>query len=343
MIKISVVVPTYNRLAQLKQVLAGLEAQTMSHNTFEVIVVSDGSTDGTEAYLQTMTTPLNLRRVMQQNQGVAAARNCGVRLAQSALILFVDDDVVPSPQLLSEHYRMHQLLGQNVVVIGPMLTPPDFKLQPWVQWMQDRLSEQYEAMVAGAWAPTARQFYTGNTSLARQLLIESGGFDASFRRAEDVELAFRLADKGVRFHFHAPAVGFHYEKRPFASWLAIPLAYGRNDVIFAQQKGQTWLFETIFREYGERHWLIRGLTRLCLNRVWLYRPMTGLLQLLILAADRLHLGGVTRIASSILFNYYHYQGIADMLGERRLFFWGVNGRSAELLAKDIRQVETVSS
>src|SRR5687768_17413192 len=149
-----------------------------------------------------------------------------------------------------------------------MLTPPDFEAQmaPWVQWEQAMLVKQYEDMANGRWLPTARQFYTGNTSLARRHLLEAGGFDPTFRRAEDVELAYRLAAHGLRFVFNPQAIGHHYAERTFASWLAIPYAYGRNDVIFSRDKGQSWLLPTLLYEFRQRRPLIRALTRLCLDR-----------------------------------------------------------------------------
>ena len=68
-----------------------------------------------------------------------------------------------------------------------------------------------------------------NTSLGSHHIL--GGFDASFRRAEDVELAYRLAKQGLRFLFNPKAIGYHVAERSFNSWIAIPYAYGRNYVI----------------------------------------------------------------------------------------------------------------
>ncbi|MCA9978845.1 MAG: glycosyltransferase family 2 protein, partial [Anaerolineales bacterium] len=78
MVELSVVVPTYNRLDRLKQVVEALEVQTYPHEHFEVIVVSDGSTDGTNEFLLNMETSLNLRPIIQENQGVAVVRNRGL-------------------------------------------------------------------------------------------------------------------------------------------------------------------------------------------------------------------------------------------------------------------------
>ena len=323
---VSVVLPTYNRLNQLKMVLAGLEKQTYPRDKFEVVVVSDGSTDGTNEYLQTLQTPFPLKLVCQENQGVAATRNHGVQQAQGEMILFIDDDVVPTPQLIDEHLNAHKNNGDHVIVIGPMITPPDFPLTPWVRWGQEKLDEQYQAMLNEEWQATARQFYTGNTSLRRQIFLESGGFDPTFRRAEDVELAYRLHEKGCRFLFCPEAIGYHYEARSFQSWLAIPYAYGRNDVIFTFQKGNDWLLPTIFREFYTRHAFTRAFVRLCLDRPAVRKLFTWGMKKGMGMGDKLRLPFLPRLACSSLFNLYHYQGIADELGGKEFFFNGVAGK-----------------
>ena len=329
---VSIIIPTYNRLESLNKVLGCLTSQTFSINDFEVLVVSDGSTDGTIEYLRNLNSSLQLKIIEQENQGVAAARNAGIREAQADLILFLDDDVVPSPQLISEHLQSHAALGSNYVVIGSMLAPFDFRLSPWVQWEQDKLAQQYQAMVSGKWNPTARQFYTGNTSLARRILIESGGFDPHFRRAEDVELAYRLVERGVKFYFNPEAIGYHYAQRAFRSWLQTPYAYGRNDVIFAQQKGQSWLLPTVFEEFYTRHSLIRALVGITLDRRYVREVLYGALSALVRGAGTSPVRPLTIHACSALFNLRYYQGISDELGGRYQFLQGLEAARLHLKA-----------
>ena len=319
--KLSVVLPTYNRLGQLKDVLAGLETQTVSLDTFEVVVVSDGSSDGTNDYLTTVETPLQLNPILQQNQGVAVARNRGIREARAEIILFVDDDVVPTPALIEEHLSKH--VNDYTVVLGPMLTPPDFKMKPWVAWEQAMLMKQYDDMLEGKWAPTARQFYTGNTSIYRKHLVKAGGFDPAFRRAEDVELAYRLSEMGLEFVFNYDAVGYHYADRSFQSWLAIPYAYGRNDVIFCNEKGQSWLLPTIWREFHGRHSLIRSLAKTCLDRKSISNMALFAMNQVASFGHQTGISVLPRFAYSGIFNLRHYQGVADELGGRAHFFAGV--------------------
>lgn len=318
--KVSIILPTYNRLPRLQKVLAGLAAQSYPLVDMEVVIVSDGSSDGTNTFLQAYIAPLRVRPLVQANQGPAAARNLGLQVAQGELVIFIDDDVVPEPRLVAEHVKTHQRHPGDVVVLGPMLTPPNFALKPWVAWEQAMLYKQYADIAASRWAPTARQFYTGNASLARRHLLAIGGFDTTLRRAEDVELAYRLADRGFAFVFNDRAIGYHYAERSFESWLQTPYQYGRNDVIFTRNRGQRWLLPKIMEEFQQRHAFVQGLTGLCLSR----RKLSKLcVQGLCRAATASNGAGLTALTMRLysgLFNLSYYQGIADELEGRQHFF-----------------------
>lgn len=317
---VSVVIPTHNRIERLKRVLAALERQNYALGDFEVVVVSDGSSDGTDEYLRALTTPLQLHLVVQPNQGVAVARNNGVRQATGDLVLFIDDDVVPAPQLIAEHVRIHSAQSDDVIVLGPMLTPEGFLMSRWVRWEQAMLTKQYDAMRAGKYAPSARQFYTGNTSLARTHLLASGGFDENFRRAEDVELAYRLAQRGLPFIFNPDAIGYHYAERSFRSWIEIPYVYGRNDVIFTRDKQQHWLLPEVLNEFHDRNMLVQLLVRLCLDRDRLSRSIVAWLKGISYFADRLGFERLVQTTHSGIFNLRYYQGVAHEMGGRQRFF-----------------------
>ncbi len=317
---VTIILPTYNRLLQLQKVLTGLEAQTYPLTAFEVVVVSDGATDGTDEFLRTYETPLNLRLFVQQNQGAATARNLGIAMAQGEIIIFLDDDVVPEPHLIAEHVATHQCHAADVVVLGPMLTPPDFTLKPWVQWEQVMLYKQYADIAAERWQPTARQFYTGNASVARHYLLATGGFDTSLRRAEDVELAYRLAARGLCFVFNPAAIGYHYADRSFVSWQQTPTMYGRNDVIFARDRSHRWLLTLVMQEFHQRHPFVKVLTQLCLSRRLLSTLIISGLRCVAGVSNALRLERISQRAYSGIFNLCYYQGMADELGGRAIFF-----------------------
>ena len=316
----SVVIPTYNRLGRLREVITALEQQAYPSDAYEVIVISDGSTDGTDAYLEALRSTMRLRWFPQANRGPAAARNAGIQKAGGEFIVFIDDDVVPEPQLLGEHARSHHEAGRDVVVLGPLLTPEDFKMAPWVRWEQEMLMKQYRAMLRGDWSATARQFYTGNASLRRSHILAAGGFDEGFRRAEDVELAYRLADKGLDFVLNMQAASMHFAERSFRAWLDVAYTYGRNDVIFARDRNQKWLLSAIRQEFSNRHFLIRSLVRMCRGRSRLNRVAGSALKLAADSATLLRADEIERGAYSGLFNLQYYNGLFNEMDNAHFLF-----------------------
>src|SRR5262245_27713292 len=126
----SVIIPTYNRCADLKRVLDALCLQTYPLKQFEVLVVADGCTDGTLAMLRNYRAPFALRIVEQSNQGPGAVRNRGAFLACGRLFLFLDDDVEPTPPLIEAHVEAHRHRASGVV-LGPY--PPVCKGSGFLQ------------------------------------------------------------------------------------------------------------------------------------------------------------------------------------------------------------------
>lgn len=316
----SIVIPTYNRAERLRLVISAVEQQAYPLDAFEVVVVSDGSTDGTHNYLKGLRSKVRVRWFTQPNQGPAAARNVGVQKADGEFILFIDDDVVPEPQLLQEHARSHGEANHDVVVLGPLLSPAAFKMSPWVRWEQETLMKQYRALQRGDWPASARQFYTGNASLRRSHILSAGGFDEGFRRAEDVELAYRLADRGLSFLFNMQAVGLHFAERSFRAWLDAAYIYGRNDVIFTRDRNQKWLLPMVRREFRERNLLVQLLVRLCGGRARISRIMSPVLKFIADIATFFHAGYIEQRVYSGLFNLQYYNGLFSELGDVRYLF-----------------------
>lgn len=303
--------PTYNRRDGIVRLLQQLAEQTLPADQFEVIVANDGSTDATAEALAAFQAPYRLRVLTQANAGPAAARNAAVREATGRLVVFLDDDVVPAPYLLEAHLTV-QGNADDLIVVGPMFPPTDWARSPWVRWEERQLLKQYDAMQRGLYLCTPRQFYTGNASVPRALLLQSGGFDARFKRAEDVELAFRLWAMGARFHFEPAADVLHYAARTFASWMRTPYQYGRYDVVMGREKGIN-TFELACGEFEGRHTLSQRLTRACVGRPWRHLA-TKALFLAAVVADRVGLEHAASLALSAIFNVEYWQGAADELG-----------------------------
>ena len=313
--RISVVIPTFNRLERLRLVLDAFARQTVSRETFELIVVSDGSTDGTHAFLES-SPPLPLRWAQQANSGPAVARNHGVSLARGTYVLFVDDDVVAAPNLIERHLLGH---GDSLstIVIGPMLNADGFHYSPWVAWEQAMLYKQYEALRTGRFEANARQFYTGNASMARCLFDEVGGFDETYRRAEDIEMAYRLNQHDVTFVFDEQAAAYHHASRSFESWMAAAYAYGHNDVRFSRTHEQPWMLDALCHDYCSRNVLLRGIARLSLSVPPTTKVLSAGLRIAAMTLARLKLQRTARYALSGLYGLGYYNGAAAELGGPR--------------------------
>jgi glycosyltransferase involved in cell wall biosynthesis len=328
---VSVVVPTYNRADQLARVLQSLSTQTTvtasgAPFSFEIVVVSDGSVDHTPEVIESFRQVLPLQFIEQENGGPAVARNLGVENANGSLIVFIDDDVVAGPTCLAAHVECHQassplhpaaptadrLASSKLVVIGPMSTPTDFDLSPWVSWEQHQLEKQYLRFAEDPTAQ-ARQFYTGNASLAAGHLAAVGGFDPAFRRAEDVELAQRLERIGLTFVFESRAEATHYADRPFESWIGIAHDYGVNDVAFAR-RGQRQILDDIGRFFGERNVLQRVVVTATLRMPTLERLLGATLRWCAPLVSRVGAKTVGRFMLSALYGINYYNGVHEAVG-----------------------------
>ena len=309
---VSVVVPTYNRQASLQRLLEALARQTVPAAQLELLVVDDGSSDGTREWLGRQSPDFALRVLEQSHSGPAAARNLGVRHASGEVILFLDDDVLPGPELVRRHLAVRAAEG-DVVVIGPMLPPPDWARPVWVRWEEAQLLKQYRDMIAGRYACTARQFYTGNASLSRRRFLDTGGFDPRYRRAEDVELAYRLDQQGARFVFDPQAAVLHYAWRSFQAWSRTPRQYGAYDVMMDREEGHGALRDAL-TEFHTRHPLNRALARLLVGHNALIAGVVTGLGWVARAADRQAGAGLAAAALSAAFNLLYWQGLSDELG-----------------------------
>lgn len=318
------VVPTYNRHASLQRLLAALDRQTFPMADFEVVVVDDGSSDGTVSYLRQQRRPYPLHVEEQAHAGPAAARNLGVAHSRGRLILFLDDDVVPAVDLISAHVAVQQAPGgANIVAIGPMSPPGDWPRPAWIRWEETQLDWQYRALVDGVFPCGPRQFYTGNTSLPQSLFLQAQGFDTRFTRGEDVELGYRMRDLGAQFVFVPQADVRHYASRTLESWCRTPYQYGRFDVVMHREKGHEALRLAVV-EFRRRHPLNQLVARLCVGRWPMFRGAVLALQRFVGLADLVDAQRPARLALSALFNLLYWQGVCDELGGRRAV-WGAVG------------------
>jgi GT2 family glycosyltransferase len=228
---LSVVIPSLNKFALLARTLGALREQKLGRDgEWEVVVVNDGSTDGTADYLAGLQDwRLPALRVVSppQNVGRARARNQGAQAARGRYLLFLDDDIIAPPGLVAAHLDVladHPDCG----TIGYAVTDPDLIDGPHLRYLDTRGA----ARLAEGPAP-GRFFVTQNAAVPRKVFLDIGGFDEGFSTYgfEDMEVAFRLEEEGgLRFRALPQPVPRHVHHHTSAEYFAKKVECGRHSL-----------------------------------------------------------------------------------------------------------------
>lgn len=219
--QLSIIIPTYNRKAVLLKALEGYNHQTAQAEILEVLVVDDGSTDGTGTAVAdfSRTSPLTIRYHPKQNGGQAAARNSGIRAAGGRILLFTDDDIIPRPTLVAEHTAWHRKYpANNFAILGKVVWSPELHPTPFMEWLGLGGALFGYGLLSPGREAGFSYLYTCNLSVKREFLMKNGLFDETFRGYgyEDLELGSRLARKDFRIIYNDAAIGEHYKRMTYA-------------------------------------------------------------------------------------------------------------------------------
>ena len=188
---LSVVIPTYNRKDMLKECLETLQMQTYPKELFEVVVVNDGSSDGTDKFLKEYQKKAGykLRYYNQENQGVSAARNLGIAKSLGDVVVFIDDDCMAEKDLLKKLSRGYN--NDSVGCVGGAIISytPKTLVEKYID--RKKLLTQEHFLCCGP-------VITSNTSYRRSILLEMSGFDPDLKTCEDGELGMRVKLHGYK-------------------------------------------------------------------------------------------------------------------------------------------------
>ena len=204
---VSVIIPTYNRKGLLREALNSLARQTYPSDHFEIIVVDDGSTDGT-AQIAAEAFPFALRYLWQSNQGDAEARNVGARQSQADFLVFLDDDILVEPGYLTHLLHAHETRNNTIVAgtcnlwLAETSPFPPISHTSMDQDCPDTITEL-----------PFREIFSNNMSLRREAYFEIGmmqglNFPGSSMWC-DLDFCYRAYQQGFSFGRSTQAVCWH--------------------------------------------------------------------------------------------------------------------------------------
>jgi len=214
MIEASIIIPTYNRVEKLRDCLESLWPQAQAGVDFDVVVVVDGSTDGTLDMLAGLHSPFGLRVIAQPNRGQPAALNCGAQQAAGRICIFLDDDMQVTPRFLIEHLRLHRS-NERAVGVGQIT----LSLPPEADWFARLFAQvwrsHYAELNEGPRHPDWEDCYGGNMSVSRLAFLDVGGNAEDLKRGYDIELAYRLEQHGCSIEYIQDAIANQRESKSF--------------------------------------------------------------------------------------------------------------------------------
>jgi GT2 family glycosyltransferase len=215
---LGIVIPTLGQPISLPRVLGRLGPEVPVE---EILVVVDASTQTPPWLTLRGEADPRLSVLRAERAGASAARNAGWRRAVGDVVLFLDDDIVPTDRLVAEHREWHVRHPEpEVGVLGAVRWSPEVQVTPFMRWLETGVQFDYDAItgVEVSWT----RFYSCNVSVKRRLLERVGGFDAEafpFGH-EDLDLGRRLHDAGSRLLYNRAAVGEHLKTETLKSWAA---------------------------------------------------------------------------------------------------------------------------
>ncbi len=232
--EISVIIPTRDRRVVLLETLSRLERQAGDAD-LEVIVVDDGSSDGTPDAVRAWAGEgrgLELRVLEQTAGGPAAARNRGIKSARAPVCLFLGDDTWPTDRLIARHAAFHhERPAVEEALLGRVSWAPPLDTQPFLRWLE-RSGIQFDYQhVPGRRGLGGGFLYTSNVSLKTAFVRDHGGFDEDFCHAafEDIELGLRLEQAGMRLAYDPDALVEHWHPTDLPSAMRRMWAVGLSN------------------------------------------------------------------------------------------------------------------
>jgi len=249
-LQVSIIVPSYNGKDKVIRLLHSLEKQTFL--SFEIIVVLDGSTDGTaEAINSIVWDMFPLKIIEQKNNGRASARNKGVSYSTTNLLLFFDDDMVPASTCIQEFISFHRE-HKNVIALGQIIEPAskeDTEIKKYKDYLNtswnNNLSVYRNKIIPNSIVVLSAANFSISTSLFNRLK----GFDESLKDIEDYDFALRARVEKIQTFYLVTAIAVHQDHFTFRKYADRSKAYLKNRIFAASIKPDLYGADPILKHH----------------------------------------------------------------------------------------------
>lgn len=229
--KVSIVVCSYNGGKTLKGALESLDQ--LSYPNYEIILVDDGSTDNSQQLVQEFETDRaqrankpDFKNMVQPNLGLSAARNNGMHAATGEIIAYTDSDCIADREWI--YYLVNTLLqGDFAAVGGPNISPPAH------DWIQACVAAAPGSPSHVLISDTVAEHVPGcNMAYWKWALLEIDGFDIEYRKAgDDVDVCWRLIQRGYQIGFSPSAVVWHHRRFTVKAYFKQQSGYGEAEAL----------------------------------------------------------------------------------------------------------------
>ncbi|MFC2141380.1 glycosyltransferase [Acidobacteriota bacterium] len=221
--RFSVVIPTYNNTPVLMQCLKSLCRQTVDRESFEVIIINDGDDDITDN-LKTLTNQLSIAHYNQEHKGPAAARNMGINQARGDIILFLDDDSLPTDNWLEAAMMAWERFNDFDGIGGYTISEPTDSMVSRVN--ADIFNWYLEKNNSGE---QCHFLSTHNAGYKKRSLCSAGRFDVEFKgpSGEDRDLNAKIRKNGGRLRLDRHILVYHDRDLRLGSFLRKYYNYGK--------------------------------------------------------------------------------------------------------------------
>jgi glycosyltransferase involved in cell wall biosynthesis len=209
--KLSVIVATYNRKNELAELFESLKNQTLPRDQFAVVIVDDGSTDGTDHYIEEIkpNLPFDIQYHFQKNKGPGHARTFGMQQADGDIFIFIDSDCIAPPHYLWTIADAFQ--NEKLDAFGG----PDKSADTFSSWDKAVNFTMTSFLTTGGLRGSSgrklARFYprSFNMGLRREVFEKTGGFGSIYHYGEDIEFSHRIIQSGAKVAFLEEAYVYH--------------------------------------------------------------------------------------------------------------------------------------